>query len=105
LKFFVPGVDHPDEAERFYAILKAVASARGGAVSDRRIASISFSRGRQDHSATVGGDDTSTGLPCVAIFESRRGGIYSVYTEGPLSRSGHLVTAPYHVESFDAEDG
>lgn len=103
MKFFVPGVDHPDEAERVYAILKALASARNGAVSERRIASLSFSRGRQDHSATVGGDDTASGLPCVAIFEARRGGLYFVYTEGPLSRTGQPVTAPYHVEAFDAD--
>ena len=101
MKFFVPGVAHPDEAERVYTILKVLAAGRGGPVSPRRIASISFSRGRHDHSATVGGMDTTSGLPCVAIFEAARGSLYTVYTEGPLSHGGLLVTAPYHVEAFE----
>ena len=69
----------------------------------RRIHSILFTQGRQAHSATVGGQDTSSGQRCVAIFEAARGGLYSVYAEGALSRTGYLVSAPRHVEAFDDE--
>jgi hypothetical protein len=103
VKFFVPGVEHPEEAERFYTILKTLATAKAGPVSARRIYSISYSRGRQAHSATVSGEDTASGLPCVAIFEGARGGIYFIYTEGRISGSGHMAASPYHVEVFDDE--
>jgi hypothetical protein len=104
VKFFVPGLEDPAEAESFYAILRAVASARHGAVSGRRICEILFSRGRQAHGARVGEADTVSGLPCVAIFEAARGGLYFIYAEGPISRTGHPVAAPHYVEAFDAED-
>ena len=104
MKFFVPGVAEPQEAERFYEILKVIAAGRNGPVSPRRIYSITFTRGRQLHTATVGEDDTSTGLACVTIFEAARGGLYSIFTEGPLSRGGYLVGPALHVEVFDPED-
>jgi hypothetical protein len=100
MKFFFPGVDDPDQAERAYAILRALAAARHGALSPRRIFSIAFNRGRHAHAATVGAEDTASGRPCVAIFEAARGAIYTVYPEGRLS-NGHLVSAPYLVEPFD----
>jgi hypothetical protein len=103
VKFFIPGVAHPEEAERFYTILRTLAAAKTGPISARRILSISYSRGRHAHSATVGGEDTASGLPCVAIFEAARGALYFIYTEGRISGSGHMAASPYHVEVFDAE--
>jgi hypothetical protein len=101
VKFFVPGLEDPDEAERFYVILRVLAAGRAGRLSERRIYSVTFSRGRELHSATVGELDTASGLPCVAIFEAARGGLYSIYTEGPISRTGHLVGPVHHVEPFE----
>ena len=103
MRFFIPGIDDPGEAERFYAILKVIAAGRCGPVSNRRIYSITFSRGRQLHTATVGEDDSSSGRPCVVIFEAARGGLCAIYTEGVLSQTGHLVGPPLHVEVFEDE--
>ena len=105
MRFFIPGIDDPGEAERFYAILRVIAAGRTGPLSPRRIRSVTFSRGRQLHTAAVGEDDTSTGLPCVAIFEAARGGLCAVYSEGVLSQTGHLVGPPHHVEVFEDVDG
>jgi hypothetical protein len=101
MRFFIPGIDDLDEAERFYVILGVLAAGRTGPLSRRRIRSIIFSRGRELHTATVGEADTSTGLPCVAIFEAARGGLCAIYTEGAISQTGHLVGPPHHVEAFD----
>jgi hypothetical protein len=101
MKFFVPGLTDAGEAERFYAILRVIAAGKAGPLSDRRIYSVTFSRGRALHSATVGEADTSTGLACVVIFEAARSGLYGVYTEGPISQTGRLVGPALHVEVFD----
>jgi hypothetical protein len=101
VKFFVPGLEDPGEVERFYAILRVLAAGKAGRLSERRIYSITFTRGRELHTATIGEADTSTGLPCVAIFEAARGGLYTIYTEGPINRTGHLVGPVHHVETFE----
>ena len=101
MKFFVPDVAEPDEAERFHAILKVIAAGRVGPLSARRIYSITFNRGRALQTATVGEIDTVSGLRCVMIFEAARGGLYSIFTEGPIGRNGQLVGPVLHVEAFD----
>jgi hypothetical protein len=102
MRFFIPGITELGEAERFYAILRVIAAGKVGPISDRRIYSITFSRGRALHSATVGEADTSSGRACVAIFEAARGGLCAIYTEGLISQNGQLVGPPHHVECFDA---
>ena len=104
MKFFVPGLADPQEAERFHAILRVIAAGRAGPLSARRIYSISLTRGRALQTATVGEIDTSSGLSCVMIFEAARGGLYSIFTEGPIGRNGHLVGPVLHVEAFDEAD-
>ena len=100
MKFFVPGLTDPQDAERFHTILRVIAAGRAGPLSARRIYSITFSRGRTLQTATVGEIDTTSGLACVMIFEAARGGLYSIYTEGPLGRNGHLAGPVLHVEAF-----
>jgi hypothetical protein len=103
MKFFVPGLPDPAEAERFYAILRIIAAGRHGPLSARRIHSITYSRGGALHTATVGEADTASLAPCVVIFEAAKGGLCFVYTEGPIVRTGLLV-APLHVEPFEVPD-
>ena len=102
MRFFVPGVDDPAEAEAFHTVLRRLAIEAHGQLSERRVYSLAFARGGALHTATVGEPDTATGAPCVAIFEGARRGLYFVYVEGPVRGNGHLVTAPMIVECFEA---
>jgi hypothetical protein len=100
MKFFVPGLADAGEAERFYAILRVIAAGRHGPLSARRIHSITYSRGRALHTATVGEADTASMAGCAVIFEAAKGGLCFLYTEGPIAQTGQLI-APLHVEPFE----
>lgn len=103
MKFFVPGVEDPREAEAFHSFLRRLAAEAHGRTTERRIYSVTYARRGELHSATVGEPDLLTGLPCVAIFEGAGGsGLYYVYVEGPIRGNGHLVSSPLIVEDFSA---
>ena len=108
MKFFVPHIESPEEAEKIYQAIKKKAPASwvvgGKPIDDRRIRSITFRDKRKTVTATVGGRDPLEGNIVMAILQTATEvRSYLIYTEtrgvgDPMAVEEHEVIG---TESFD----
>ena len=101
MKFFVPNENDPEKAEELYqAIKKFVAEAKGVAIGDRRIRSITFRDGGYIVQALVGRPEPLKRGMVIAILESES---YLVCTPDRGVFKGEPVMVGKH-EVTDSED-
>ena len=103
MKFFVPGAESQEQAEKIYAGIKdSVRKSTGYSIATRRIFRIEYRHGGITQEAEVGKPSSANGEEVMAIFQSD---LYLVCTptRGVISGSPLLVEQNEVLQAVDFE--
>ena len=90
MKFFVPGIEDPSEAERDYGIVREFLRSQGFEVLSRRILAVAYRHKESSYMARVGKPSTQNNEMVAAIYELSSGS-YAICT---LSRGWDMEHLP-----------
>lgn len=103
MRFFVPSVNDPKQAEEFYHKIRDRVAASGGSVVDKRIYRLKYQDESGPHTIVVGSDRHKFGAgPVVAIFQDADGTHYICTQRGNASEAEpHTLPGSAVVEAED----